>query len=252
MEIGEVIASEFPRGFGLDLGCGDGKLTKIILKNVGEREMVGVDIDPHETSLAQQLGIYKRVHTSPANQIPEKTETFDFVFSNSVLEHIDNIEQVLGETSRLLKPGGLFLFTVPGDEFHRCLRGPILPFAPRQNYLDSLDARTAHRRYWSLEDWGHHLRVYNLKIEKVAKYFNQQEVRRWETLSRFTSGILYPLFGKKKHPIEIQRALGMRRAHAKTPKFLARWLRRLFLLRLDTHHAADHLNGCLMLRARKS
>jgi predicted RNA methylase len=49
-EIAHVLSYPFPEGLGLDLGCGDGRLTKIILDYVGQRQMVGIDIDPQETS----------------------------------------------------------------------------------------------------------------------------------------------------------------------------------------------------------
>ncbi len=89
VEIEQVISREFPQGLGLDLGCGDGKLTKIIIDEVGKRELVGIDIDPKETEQAKELGIYRRIHTVPGDTIPESNATFDFAFSNSVLEHKD-------------------------------------------------------------------------------------------------------------------------------------------------------------------
>jgi SAM-dependent methyltransferase len=252
VEIGHVIDYPFPDGFGLDLGCGDGKLTQIILEGVGKRELVGVDIDPKETAQAVQLGIYNRIHTTPADSILEADETFDFVFSNSVLEHIDNIAGVLQETARLLKPEGIFLFTVPGDKLHQCLRGSILPWVSRHVYLDELDARCAHRRYWSVEEWRNNLLVHDLEIEKVTEYLNKQEVQRWETISRLTAGVLYSLFGKKKHPIEIQRTLGLRKAGTKTPSALASLLSAVLTLTLMPNSPQEReLNGCLMIQARK-
>lgn len=122
-EIDHVIAYPFPEGFGLDLGCGDGQLTQIILESVGTRSMVGIDIDPQEAALAEKSGIYERIHITPADQIPEKDSCFDWVFSNSVLEHIPNLDDVIAEVSRLLRPGGPFLLTVPGDKFYQCLGG---------------------------------------------------------------------------------------------------------------------------------
>jgi len=252
VEIDQVISCHFPEGFGLDLGCGDGKLTKIILEGVGHRELVGVDIDPKETEQAAQLKIYQRIHTIPANKIPEPDETFDFVFSNSVLEHIDNLEDVLRETARLLKPGGVFLFTVPGDKFHQCLRGSLLPWVSRQAYLNEIDSRCAHLRYWSVEDWRQHLLENRLEIEQVTEYLNQSEVQRWETLSRFTAGVLYSLFGKKKHPIEIQRTLGIRKVKTKLPTFLASLFTHLFTLNLKTLKSQrGEPKGCLMIQAKK-
>jgi len=48
----------------MDLGCGDGLLTRILLEEVGARQIVGVDPDPAEASQAEKLGIYSIVHTN--------------------------------------------------------------------------------------------------------------------------------------------------------------------------------------------
>ena len=224
IEISQVTAKPFPEGFGLDLGCGDGKLTEIVLNRVGRRELVGIDIDPEETEQAKQYDFYARIHTTPGTAIPEADKTFDFAFSNSVLEHIDNVRKVLQETARLLKPGGVFLFTVPGGGFHQSLGGSIFPWIPREQYLAELDVRLAHKRYWSEEDWRRELRHCEMEIETVTPYLTRKEARRWQTIARFTSGFLYglfSLFGKKRHPIEIQRTLGMRKPDTKLPEPLA-------------------------------
>lgn len=156
IEVEHVTSQPFPAGLGIDLGCGDGKLTKILLERIGKRKpwLVGVDIDNRETQLAQQSGIYQRIHTVSADKIPEEDNSFDFVFSNSVLEHIENIENVLNEVRRILKKDGIFLFTVPSANFHCCLKGPLLPFASRDAYIKKLDLRLAQKRYWDTKENG--------------------------------------------------------------------------------------------------
>ncbi|HET7100737.1 MAG TPA: class I SAM-dependent methyltransferase, partial [Terriglobia bacterium] len=70
VEIGDVIKHGLPQGKGLDLGCGDGHLMAILLGHVGQRELVGLDIDTNETKLARRRNIYQRVVTALADQIP--------------------------------------------------------------------------------------------------------------------------------------------------------------------------------------
>jgi SAM-dependent methyltransferase len=251
IEIAHVASYPFPKGRGLDLGCGDGKLAKILTELIGGgREFVGVDIDFEETAQARKSGIYKVVHTCPADAIPEKDSTFDFVFSNSVLEHIEDIEGVIREVARILKDNGIFIFTVPNSTFHDCLRGSIFPFVSRKNYIRNLDIRTATKRYWSEEEWRRALAVYGLKIESVTYCLSRAEVVRWETISRFTAGILFTLFGGKKHPIEIQRALGLRRTDIKIPKWLAKLLS-LFLAFNLRENESNMLYGDLIITAGK-
>ena len=228
-----MVAHGLPAGRGLDLGCGDGLLTMILLEETGPREIVGVDPDPAETARAQELGIYASVHTCGGANVPEPDSSFDWVLSNSVLEHIDGIEPVLGEVARLLRPGGEFIFTVPGPGFHACLRGPVLPGASRDGYLRHLDDRLAHRRYWGRSDWASALEPHHLRIAAEVSYLDARSVRRWESISRMTAGVLYGLGGRRSRPIEIQRKLGMRRSGARMPVPLAHSLATVLSAGLD-------------------
>ena len=210
VEIGALLQLGIPEGRGLDLGCGDGKLTALILERSGPRRLVGSDFDPMETQAAVLSGLYEAVHIAPGDCIPEKDNSFDFVISNSVLEHIPELEPVLREVARVLRPGGRFLFTVPGPGFHANLRGSLLPWVPRQRYLEELDRRVAHLRYPSAADWHGLCAAANLSLDGCLGYLDRDETRAWETLSRFTGGLLYALWGKRQPPIRIQRDLGLR------------------------------------------
>jgi hypothetical protein len=46
--------------------------------------------------------------------------------SNSVLEHIEQIDEVLAETARILQPGALFLFCVPNPGYYTALSIPAI------------------------------------------------------------------------------------------------------------------------------
>jgi ubiquinone/menaquinone biosynthesis C-methylase UbiE len=239
----------------LDLGCGDGKLTSILFDGQMKEELslVGIDRDQEETRQAAQRLPYIRVHTCPAARIPEPSSTFDYVISNSVLEHIEEIDPTVQEVGRLLKAGGAFLFTVPAPGFHRCLYGPLLPTTSREAYLQDMDRRLAHYRYWSAAEWQELLRCYGLRLEKQVAYFNCQEVQRWETISRLTAGILYSLARGRRSPIEIQKKSGLRQAQNKLtlPRWLARGLAAVLSTGLRSSIAKTE-NACLFLLARKT
>ena len=224
MEVDQVVAHGLPPGRGLDLGCGDGLLTRIVLDGVGHRDLVGIEPDPAEASLAERLGIYSAVHVVGGDSVPEPDASFDWVLSNSVLEHIDGIEPVLAEVARLLRPKGEVILTVPGADFHKCLRGPLVPGASRERYLTRLDARLAHRRYWSTDEWRAALERHGMSLRSTTAYLTRREVQRWESISRSTAGVLYGLGGGRRQPIEIQRNLGFRRPGRRMPLGVARRL----------------------------
>lgn len=233
----DVLADcDIPGGRGLDLGCGDGILTDIMLGEIGERDLVGIDLDPLETAAARRHPFYSTVHTCSADAIPEAADSFDFVVSNSVLEHVPPLEGTISEVGRLLKSGGRFFFTVPAPDFHANLAGSLLPGTSRARYLAELDARLAHFHYLSRSDWQVLLERNGLVLDKCFGYLTAAQTRRWETLSRLTGGLLYVLFGKSRRPIEIQRKLGARalQNRIRLPRSLARLLGRMVRIGVAT------------------
>jgi SAM-dependent methyltransferase len=224
IEIGMLARHGLPEGRGLDLGCGDGILTDILLQETGPRTLVGVDPDPLETRAAARFSFYERLHTCPGDAIPEPNGSFDFVLSNSVLEHIPGLAATIAEIGRLLRNGGRFLFTVPGPGFHRNLAGSLLSRIGRSTYLETLDRRLAHHHYLSPSDWKRICGENGLVLDTCIGYLDRRETRRWESLSRVTGGLLYSLYGQDKRPIEIQRSLGARdlQNKARLPRPLAR------------------------------
>jgi SAM-dependent methyltransferase len=237
IEIEHVVARGLPQGRGLDLGCGDGKLTSLIISELGQRELIGIDLDPAETSAAEALGIYSTVHTGSAASIPEPDNSFDFVFSNSVLEHIPEIDKVLFEVARVLRPGAHFIFTVPGPGFHSLLGGPW--FGGRREDLERIDQRCAHLRYWGQQDWERHLIPHALAICRVDAYLDRSETRRWEILSNCTAGLLQAMLPGRKRPIDIQRTLGIRRSRLWMPAILASSIAWLISKGCPTRSAVD-------------
>ncbi|MEL7488044.1 MAG: class I SAM-dependent methyltransferase, partial [Pseudomonadota bacterium] len=211
IEIDVLARAEIPQGLGLDLGCGDGILTDILFERIGRKPtLVGVDLDPLETAAAAHYEFYERVHTCSAADIPEDDATFDFVISNSVLEHIPDLEAVIAEVGRVLKPGGKFLFTVPAPGFHENLVGSLVPGASRSRYLRDLDARLAHFHYLSESEWTAICDRNGLMLDAAEGYLDRAQTQRWESLSRMTGGLLHKLSFGRSRPIEIQRSLKLR------------------------------------------
>ena len=99
----------------LDLGCGDGRYFKLNWPQA--TDVIGVDMEPEVAELGRQSGVYRAVHVVPAHQIPEPSASFDHVFANCSLEHMDQLDEVLAEINRCLKPGGRLLCRVVTNRF---------------------------------------------------------------------------------------------------------------------------------------
>ncbi|MBZ5594321.1 MAG: methyltransferase domain-containing protein [Acidobacteriia bacterium] len=88
----------------LDLGCGDGALTKKLV-DLG-CEVVAVDSSAPQIEAARKLGLDARVMSAEA--LPFREE-FDAVFSNAVLHWITRADPMIAAVYRSLKPGGRFV-----------------------------------------------------------------------------------------------------------------------------------------------
>jgi len=94
----------------LDLGCGDGHFVTAVFE-----QPLDVGIDPWYGPVkeAARRGGYRLVIHGAGADMPFPDGYFSTCISNSVLEHIPGVDEVLKETARVLKPGGLFIFCVP-------------------------------------------------------------------------------------------------------------------------------------------
>src|SRR5260370_40908069 len=88
----------------LDLGCGDGALTRKLV-DLG-CEVVGVDASAAQIEAAKALGLDARVVDASALAFEEQ---FDAVFSNAALHWMREADRVIANVYRALRPGGRFV-----------------------------------------------------------------------------------------------------------------------------------------------
>src|SRR5690348_8303714 len=88
----------------LDLGCGDGVLTKKLV-DLG-CDVVAVDSSAAQIEAARKLGLDARKMNAEALPF---TEEFDAVFSNAVLHWIKNADPMIASVYRSIRPGGRFV-----------------------------------------------------------------------------------------------------------------------------------------------
>tara|TARA_R110002072_G_scaffold117281_14_gene248279 strand:+ start:10737 stop:11444 length:708 start_codon:yes stop_codon:yes gene_type:complete len=93
----------------LDIGCGKMPYKKYILDHSNVKSYTGLDI---ETARVYDDNVQPDF-TWDGIKMPFESEHFDCAFGTEVLEHCPEPEVVLKEVHRVLKPGGVFFFTVP-------------------------------------------------------------------------------------------------------------------------------------------
>jgi ubiquinone/menaquinone biosynthesis C-methylase UbiE len=118
----------------LDMGCGRGTSVRLMLSALGGRpaRLVAFDIDAAAVGqarrrLAPLLGESVELHVADATHLPFADGEFDAALELGILHHIPDWRAALGETARVLKPGGVFYFAEPSyGRIHRgmyCLLG---------------------------------------------------------------------------------------------------------------------------------
>jgi len=100
----------------LDIGCGVGSNSEI-LKNFSIKT---VGIDNSEKSIFFCKDKYDYLYKMDATDLKFKINSFDLVLCSDVLEHLDD-SKAINEIARVLKPKGIFIFSVPA---HNYLWGP--------------------------------------------------------------------------------------------------------------------------------
>lgn len=97
------------KGTTLDLGCGFGIESMLLSPHC--KRVFGVDIDNKKIAVFKK--ILKQVEianvqpmVANAECLPFEKESFDTVFCNESLSHVDNIGEVLVEVRRVLRKGG--------------------------------------------------------------------------------------------------------------------------------------------------
>jgi 2-polyprenyl-6-hydroxyphenyl methylase/3-demethylubiquinone-9 3-methyltransferase len=109
------IAAEIDRAFGgpcrvLDLGCGGGFLSNYLAER--GHAVTGVDTTAENLAVARandatRSAVYE---LGDARALPYARASFDVVCAMDLLEHVEEPERVIAEASRVLAPGGLFIF----------------------------------------------------------------------------------------------------------------------------------------------
>jgi len=183
-----------------DLGCGDGHFAALTFEH-----QIDVGLDPWRASIheARRQGAYRSLVEADAAHAPFPDVYFGSGFSNSVLEHVPHLQEVLNETRRILKPGAMFLFCVPNQNFTRFLS--IARFFDRIR-LGRLAA--AYRRFFNRisrhlycdppATWESRLKTAGFEIETYWHYFSPSAlvVLEWGHYLGLPSAVCKLLFGR--------------------------------------------------------
>lgn len=111
----------------LDLGAGAGIVEAMNFRGL-VRRVCGVDLDPR---VADNPFLDEGL-IADARKIPYPDCSFDLVFADNVMEHIEDPDLVFAEIARVLRPGGKLLFKTPNKTHYMPLIAQLTPHSFHQ------------------------------------------------------------------------------------------------------------------------
>lgn len=94
----------------LDVGCLDGTIGELFLK-MGN-EVYGIDASAPAIGKAVARGVIAKLG-NVEERFPFEDGMFDAVFAGEIIEHIFDVDAMLSEIRRVIKPTGCFVVTTP-------------------------------------------------------------------------------------------------------------------------------------------
>lgn len=159
----------------LDLGPGNATFALQLNEKINYKNIFGVDIDNYVSDERKNLFIEFKKADLSLDKIPWPDEFFDIVTAWCILPHLENPFHCAREISRVLKKGGLFLFTVPH-----------LTSKPSMDYLKN------HGNFSMYRDKNNHIALFTQSIinKMTNRYFEIQNIEYAVRPKIFNGGII--------------------------------------------------------------
>ena len=146
----------------LDLGCGDGVITRQ-LAEAGCR-VVGVDASPEQVAAARALGVDARLGSGEDLAFDAE---FDAVFSNAALHWMRRADRVIAGVSRALVAGGRFVGEMGGHGCVARIRAALIAALDRRG----IDGAAADPWYFpTAEDYGARLAAQGFRVHLITLF----------------------------------------------------------------------------------
>lgn len=164
----------------LDFGCGSGSLVHLLRRN-GYNAM-GCDLqfkNGSHTGFLEENGYIYKIQ-GPGYHLPFDDNTFDYIISETVFEHVQNTDETIAEIKRILKPGGVSLHLLPSKwcpiENHVYVpMGSIWTSYPYLYFWALLGVRKKSQRGLSAREISLRNKTY---LDNSTKYLSAGEIRR--------------------------------------------------------------------------
>lgn len=123
----------------------------ILLQLMHDNDVHGMDVSDSAINNCRRFGLPVTKANLDSDTIPFQPETFDIVFAFEVFEHFSNPQHAVEEIRRVLKPGGIFISSVPATCTYHWPRLFYASLFEPENFKEFLMANEF--RVTCLDDW---------------------------------------------------------------------------------------------------
>lgn len=109
----------------IDLGCGTGRISELLKSNFRKAQVIGLDVSPRMLLHLQRRSRLLRPLRAVCGELsalPLANGCVDLLFSNLAMHWCSDLPGVFAEFRRVLRPGGMLLFSIPGPDTLKELR----------------------------------------------------------------------------------------------------------------------------------
>jgi SAM-dependent methyltransferase len=145
-------------GDALDLGCGDGRLTA----ELRAASVVGADVSAVALARAARR-VSQVVRVEPDEPLPFGDGSFDLVLCAETLEHVRDVQLLLSEARRVLRPGGTFAVTTPAHGRLTALRLLV------RGWESEFDPLSPHLRFFTRRSLARLLGELGFEVESLRR-----------------------------------------------------------------------------------
>ena len=180
----------------LDLGCGNGYWTKLLAQKY--KKVVGVDNSKKLIQIAKnkrQLSNIEYKLVEIESDFPFINNSFDLIFSNMVLHYVKDLNKLIQELHRVVKPNGLFLVSFVHPIFE----------SNKNSSLKSIKTRTPYKT--STLGGLAELTLYYQPLESIIKNFLNADFKLIHQKDAIITTDLVEKYPKYKEYIGLPRAV---------------------------------------------
>lgn len=163
----------------IEIGCGDGKLAKLLRKN-GYENLTLLDIDDY---LLDDLKRFLLNIDVSREKIPFENENIDVILAMAVVEHLENPFFAAREIERVLKPGGILFMAVPNifsmrSKFKFLFSGNLKGYESGNNHISIFTKSIRNKIFEGFDLVGEHysrgyVRIGNFKLKLNGPFLNR-------------------------------------------------------------------------------